>query len=991
MVSKKSWEKFKRDVEGLTKTGVERESWGRRLSNKDLNDSFSRKQRKATPVGHSSEADGKTDDDIKGFSSSDEEEGVPTRKCLTGSKRTLSRSVSGKARKRQKKCNSPVKSPVKFSQSTSDFPRAKQLRNSFIEKWKAVTSDFENSFTAASTSALSLRSPNLSPTSDDTKDSERKEETNKSEDIAWSDSDSDSEQPVLGEERVTTTSQDKIPFSSQFKDIEQDGKGKHAVDIVEFDSDPESIENSADKESSPSISPNTPTPTPKSPKEDEVEGCPPLDSSKKRKQKYLRSGLAERLRKLIARENSDKSFWFHKLQQLKEDSNDDDHSRQADGTVTLRLVSENLDHGVHVIKCDVIAHDVISERELPDQVIILLDSGTRKHLEFKSKPSYLRIYSPWKIFDLTNFSLPILLCITHCEVISVLPSHLKAIANETFEVPAVLSTASQVNQLRTKVVRTTLFSSSVCDKKVSDVSWNDDEEDNKKLVDGKGESVKETDSPVLVRNLLDAIALQGQVLNTRISFTARIQRIYWRNVRQRNQTVTLTGSLVSSIIEHSRSVKEQNNMSLCFLVQDSAALCSEIRLSSNDLLRRPDWQELLFRAEGSALSFRGLRFVEHRKRKRRPDVFGLIDSLRCRTRDTETDSSKCTVKQNVCFTLLMDEQTDVQPLSADEVNDCSSYDPPKPLTVDDLRNNRLFDRTRVKLYGKLLHATFKSDERYDTKHVQLFISDIFIAEESSEGNISKETFSECVIQVRYSSGRNLEWNKSTLLPGLLLLMQDLIVDKESPAILTADTFSKIQVLISQSAFLASSSTPAFHTDDLWRKMMNVPMDDVKYNRLKSLSHTVLPELSVETESDNLVMFEGTIIDVDQVNAFCWFTCNECGSDDISELQENSLYICNACGMDIRSPVTNTHLEVYLNSMTSPVVRVKAKLLQSTISRLLPLSEAAGEEGYDVQCVLNKHLGPMSCYVLAKFKDEKKQEDPKISFKLEELDAIKWTQ
>ena len=34
-----------------------------------------------------------------------------------------------------------------------------------------------------------------------------------------------------------------------------------------------------------------------------------------------------------------------------------------------------------------------------------------------------------------------------------------------------------------------------------------------------------------------------------------------------------------------------------------------------------------------------------------------------------------------------------------------------------------------------------------------------------------------VIQVRYSSGRTVEWNASTLLAGQLLSAQDLVLDK----------------------------------------------------------------------------------------------------------------------------------------------------------------------------------------------------------------------
>jgi hypothetical protein len=41
--------------------------------------------------------------------------------------------------------------------------------------------------------------------------------------------------------------------------------------------------------------------------------------------------------------------------------------------------------------------------------------------------------------------------------------------------------------------------------------------------------------------------------------------------------------------------------------------------------------------------------------------------------------------------------------------------------------------------------------------------------------------------------------------------------------------------------------------------------------------------------------------------------------------------------------------------------------------------------YNVNSVLNKHLGPMHCYVVEKTEDK----NLKISFKLEELDSSSW--
>lgn len=84
----------------------------------------------------------------------------------------------------------------------------------------------------------------------------------------------------------------------------------------------------------------------------------------------------------------------------------------------------------------------------------------------------------------------------------------------------------------------------------------------------------------------------------------------------------------------------------------------------------------------------------------------------------------------------------------------------------------------MKLQGQFLHATFNSNQRYGTNHVRLFIAGAFVANESSESDVScsSDTGSHSLVQVWYSGRRTLGWDESAFAAGQLLSMQDLVID-----------------------------------------------------------------------------------------------------------------------------------------------------------------------------------------------------------------------
>ena len=760
--------------------------------------------------------------------------------------------------------------------------------------------------------------------------------------ITWSESDSE-DKDLDDVESSCSSPEDKIPLSTQ--NIKQQQQSQGTGNIGEYESDSESFTKHLDvKENSPSISPNTPTPTPTPctpPKEGEA--CPPLDSTKKGKRKYLRNGLAERLQKLTMQENCNRSFWRHKTQQRNDQNDSDSSSSSAEGTVTVRVMSENLDHGVYILKCHVLAQDM--EPFLPKYVIILLESDRRKHLDINITSSYLRIYSPWKFLNLHGSSEPVLMCMAHCKIIP----NLELIFED-------ISDLSE-NQL----TQSELVHSTIVGQTIGEICWSAGLENEEDLNEERNEAVETVVG-------WDSLGYEGVSTTTKVDVTARIQRMYWRALEIKDDLLNSSSSLTVSMIQNGKKLDREKRMSLCCLAQGGRNLCCEIQLCQDILLNRTDCfrHEVLYQ-EGEVLYLSKLRLVEHRYRKRARQFFSLIDSLKT------TRSGK----QQSCFVFKLDEQTTVQRVCEDKVSDYPIYSSPQSLH----NLNSHIHSHRVCFCGKLLHFKFTKDKYYNTKHVHLWLFGKIsqdCAESDAEPTIS-------VIQVCYSSGRTMEWNESRLLAGQLLSMQDVVFDKVKPKILEADIFSKIQVIIPQ------SSQPDYNDasrdiHEIWRRTMTRTITDEEYSTLKCLPVVVLPELSENCQEDCLVTCEGTISDVDHENAFCWYSCCHCGSDDISEVSNSkSQYHCNACALDFTSPTTNIHLEIYLTSRTISIFKVKVKLLQKTTKHLLSGSEKTEKETYNVNSVLNKHLGPLHCYIAERTEDK----NLKISFKLEELDSSSW--
>ncbi|XP_063871514.1 uncharacterized protein LOC135106437 isoform X4 [Scylla paramamosain] len=125
----------------------------------------------------------------------------------------------------------------------------------------------------------------------------------------------------------------------------------------------------------------------------------------------------------------------------------------------------------------------------------------------------------------------------------------------------------------------------------------------------------------------------------------------------------------------------------------------------------------------------------------------------------------------------------------------------------------------------------------------------------------------------------------------------------------------------------------------------------------------LSPLSDVTQEDSLTLVSGTIIKVEEENAFIHFICGNCKSDKIQEAGDGHID-CISCGHKSVLHSQGYFLEVWLDC--GPDLQqtyVKVKLYQKTIKKLLLACCGPQEEKYSATCLLGHHVGPMACVLL----------------------------
>jgi len=289
----------------------------------------------------------------------------------------------------------------------------------------------------------------------------------------------------------------------------------------------------------------------------------------------------------------------------------------------------------------------------------------------------------------------------------------------------------------------------------------------------------------------------------------------------------------------------------------------------------------------------------------------------------------------------------------------------KPLpfrTLWDLLHGTEEDPKRFSTLCKLLYHRLSGSHR---STVELFVTDSSLQNVTPFAEMTDELLQYVKIFGKSNHVLPEELRKARTNAGAILSAKNLLLQANQEVI--ADTYSVIRTAVPDSTTIAVSGY-TFHEE---------PVSQVAIDSLSSLKPAALPCLTRHARHGYIYCVEGVVIGVDEESACCWLVCGTCENADITIKQKASpQFFCSSCDVAVNSPKTKTHLAVFVKVKSFPEAHVRVALQQSSIDKLLPVRYQDNDQGYDIEDVLDKQLGPMSCYVT--------EQQDRSSFCLEEI-------
>ncbi|XP_030069991.1 DNA repair-scaffolding protein isoform X2 [Microcaecilia unicolor] len=664
----------------------------------------------------------------------------------------------------------------------------------------------------------------------------------------------------------------------------------------------------------------------------------PEDSAKKRK-KFLRGGLAERLNRLQNRERSSIGFWRHQCM-----SNYITPSGDRPGVLKLKIVTLHEECSMQVAVCqqleslpvDVSSREAASVGETKLMVLFTKETAT----SLRGAPQdIIYIHPPWQKLVLHDESIPVIMNTyfcqkifsqentemkdrTHCPKKLLIVRKIPSLAqifnlNDTRESSNQESAVNQIDHINMSIPGSILT------------------EDN--------QGQQQLSSQTVSDSLLEVVETQGVAGWKEACVRVVVQRIYflpsqdtYGNHLQRNISVP------SALLPNAR---------LCLLVQDAYGIFSELQLQSARY-HAEDFEQCSRLWEGKVCCLSGMKILRRTTRGRAPGLFSLIDSLwpplvplKVHGQSQDNEDVKMTLPPpSFCYILAAhSDQGQVDVTEASQLSDL--YLPPvihhlkEILQVVDLSHRCSFCATV--LYKKQAKSTVPSGQQ----ELWLFVTDAGL---QADPEHSLEELR--VVPVCVTASCILESSVIQALPASLpciMYFRDAL--KENGRIICVER----TILSLQKPLLCGTAAV-----DLSELTGPVKLD----------------ELDSTTQANTVCSVQGTVIGVDESTAFSWPVCERCGNQNLELCNERS-----SCSRAVVSPVLRMQLEVFLHCPSRPRCTVKVKLLEKTISSLLRF--CACEDGnYEVKSVLGKKV-ELHCYVHAV------SSHPSSSIRMEEIGPL----
>ncbi|XP_078365898.1 DNA repair-scaffolding protein-like [Oculina patagonica] len=757
--------------------------------------------------------------------------------------------------------------------------------------------------------------------------------------------------------------------------------------ISDFQSDQESSQESLSADIS------TPTPTPvspvvvgtpktasewlkqvqqKSPQRSEEEQSPEgrgvsmnCDSAKK-KRKFIRSGLAEQLQHVISRKKSEKAFWTHRV--IDTEKKPAGTSLQMNGSLVVQILSDQLQSSLHLTQCVLFSDDINANTH--KLVFVLFSCDTWNQLAMQVG-AVVNIHPPWQKLDITGCPWPVLLCTYYCEKHQSLEVQLPSVKGGLC-----------IPLMRTSPSSSSLVQSPRKGFKPSKLLFGNAEDASLEQKNMASTSLT-TVQPARAANrkpetsILNAIESCGGYSGALVTFQCLVQRVYCKKVKlARENRKNYRRSLLNQDLKSmAKSVDEDENEEIrwTLLVQDTHGMCAEIQVPP-EFQESRDWHSCIEKGEGKVYTFSHMRVVQRTNRIRSAGLFTLIQSLwplnddntvssgssQIATQESGSQATNTSSPPNFCYVLTLQESSRVS--LCQDLDVCSEgrflYKPYAFKALWDVLHDKHVKAQRISTLGKLLYCRSTGSSSLDSSF-ELFVTDSSLHNAPLHNAPNSDGRPDKLLRYVKVVGRSChvlppELRERQTNYRMILSAKHLLLKVQASHELVADAYSVIRRAVPQSATVDPSP---FHDEHVEQDVLD---------KLTSLKPVCLPSLTLHSSLGYIYLIEGVVIGVDEETACCWLVCDTCGNRDITH-GANSQFFCSSCNRAVESPQTRTHLAVFVKVKSFPAdAHIKVTLQQSTINKLLPVCYQDNDQGYDIEAVLGKQLGSMSCYVTEHF-------------------------
>ncbi|XP_075682381.1 DNA repair-scaffolding protein isoform X2 [Rhinoderma darwinii] len=691
----------------------------------------------------------------------------------------------------------------------------------------------------------------------------------------------------------------------------------------------------------------------------------PEDSAKKKK-RFLRGGLAERLNCLHNRERSSITFWRHRRE-----SDCKIPLGDKSGTLVLRISEVHEECSMQVALCKQLTDIQNDGNSCPKDTTKLKALFTRQTAaQLTLEPNdIIYIYPPWFLHSGCNTTLIGLADLpTEAKSGSSFaldrPFYLYPLAAASTSLPQKLNPPNQnatviinthfcqrimINPMEGTANKAHCSSMTIVKKRPVPLSLilrmdlgNLGVSSDMQQVSGISSHIqcpvriqdKEFTSTTVNDSLLDLVETQGAAGRKDSYIHVVVQRVYHLTSKDAPCSLLQTKNIKTNA-DASANLQRQD-FRIGLLIQDAYGMFSELQVQ---FVNTPmdDMKEYCQAMEGKACRLLGIKVLQRITRGRTPGLFSLIDSLwpplaPIKIHGQSQEQSQ--VPDNLpapsfCYVLAMRHEKGDDNISQENAV-ADIYLPPVVHSLEEVLQATALSQ-RCTFWATVIYVKLEiQNDLPRQKPLWLYVTDT-------------------TLQVTSGTSKNPRVLTVCVLPSCVLekTLQEIFLKKLLCIILFKDAVKENGGIICVERTVLSLQKPLVSCT----------------SGISELTGPVrLDELDSSTEANTLCSVKGIVVGVNEGESYSWPVCNLCGSNKLRPMNPKrcSFYCCQ-CSIDVRSPVIRMQLEVFLQCQTRPQCKVRLKICEETISSIL--GSSSSEDGrYEVSTVLGKELGPLPCYV-----------------------------